>query len=1396
MSGVNNKDENVPWKMRHLQRLYPEAIYSFHRVVHEFMGDHNFTKYGSDPTKKLVTIQPTLFSKHTRTFHWAGVGDWKIKPQCIICHIYKALDEQIPSEVIGEDRRKALESKWKDFYNNLIGSRTLEKTKDAANYVEQYIKDAKETISSDEEITALRHVLTIYEGYHHDPRLYLDGIVYRNLENLHRSPKGRTSKIEFLYGELVGDEVKTVKNNGKLVITTEGNYKRYKWVKTSFSPTAEELSEYQCQEINGIDGNGLVELTTAQIEKLDSNHPGLPIALQLTDSIFFKHIKTEYKQPHVLVLPLYDVCIGEETWGSLCGNLVLFFVDKKALNKFIAIRSKKPGETLLGKLRDKSQRIVHECNKSGTLLLLSQPIKPPYNFVDHFVKNLNILQDWERIIVYKDVKPLYSYQWGKKNKAKEDEPEWMQNEWKRCDCGKSTSGNVSCAKCPPWEEVEKDVEKKYLHWEYDFWDSSFLPDISDEEKSTFGGIRLAFEYPITACIPDDANQRKSLGEEYIRQQLEVLRGLMPKVRARRAALRSAVSAIMGRNMSHNIGSHVLARYSSAIKQDLDPANKDKTDHRTDFMNYLQRRMDFLAEVATSDKAFWEQPLSLHETINKLNYDTQTGQIKEDKPCSATCSQSPTTHANLDCSRQKAPAAAKKNRPILLSYITGKESLLASVEYGKPEYLCPGDDNPCQGGYVVNKKQNDFLFSCPGGEVGVHALYVILENIIRNSARHAKSNSDKKNYGDERVEVFVSVNDSFDAKDKVSDGFDAKDNLIKLTIIDPRTKLDKGGWVMDESNETEVKSLTDRINYILTKEPFLNEDGSTNPKYWGVREMQICANYLRGFPLADLEGMPESPLVLEAKPWPYVIDIVTEYYLSYTLYLKQAQLLAYIETSSQSENTDHRDKRDKELLLRGIKPIYRDKVNEKDKDKAKEGNEIVDWQKIANASRGYSFLVLTPDLMTEYEKKLQPEAVAENPSEKQPSEPGKVANESQPKENIKHALPVRIVEMNNDIYTLLGNLMPKNGEAKADADGEPDNESEQPSEATKKVDLWSLHEAMIRKYRTNGGAKKVRWGAGNIYAVAAWEGTENNCECIQIPPGEKLYYCSVNTASSNHNTKPFSSLPKELAVVEDDNTPQHLGLAWLDHANDVDLMCETGGTPVSASLICGGARNWASVEPLWSDSPHRQVLTDHSPEGMREIAAAALARVVVLDERIQSRRHDKVRDVTLYKYWPQAGIWCPLHPDDVKKKIINGDEQQTIVKNGDAYHDINVACNLDEPGFAEIHGFLKTPTEVTYQYPADFLVLHLTILERLHKQSPGKCINKVLSELVRGTPCEHAQIIIVTGRGVPTVAFSREGEEHIDARYLPISALQEFLVTRPSKLGLMRVLWAAAAPGKQ
>ena len=139
-----------------------------------------------------------------------------------------------------------------------------------------------------------------------------------------------------------------------------------------------------------------------------------------------------------------------------------------------------------------------------------------------------------------------------------------------------------------------------------------------------------------------------------------------------------------------------------------------------------------------------------------------------------------------------------------------------------------------------------------------------------------------------------------------------------------------------------------------------------------------------------------------------------------------------------------------------------------------------------------------------------------------------------------------------------------------------------------------------------------------------------------------------------------------------------------------------------------------------------------------------------------------------------GVWTPALPKE------GSDDQDD--------------CDLDVPNFGRIQAFLGIREEHLDRCPIDILVVHLTILERLANDRNKEALGRTLKCLCDDTWASEAEVVIVTGRGVPAVARSAATDHSLlGLRYLPISALLENLVSVPSKLSLMRTLWSAGVP---
>lgn len=343
--------------------------------------------------------------------------------------------------------------------------------------------------------------------------------------------------------------------------------------------------------------------------------------------------------------------------------------------------------------------------------------------------------------------------------------------------------------------------------------------------------------------------------EIISQKLSLYFLDVLKKKAEVESIKSAKAAIMSRNMSHNLGSHVM----SYIKQQL--ANEETLLGDTGvaiednikgiinanagihkefpfliglgrFIGYLQERQDYIATIST-DYIPYGAPVNMKDAIyDELNPDLKYFRHKNDS------------------------SESKRNRPanILLNYIAKSEGLAREyisesttnvkndIRFG---YICYDETGVSHTFYGLNGndgKEDPALaemrkinFSLPGGLVGRQAVFSIIENLIRNAAKHGNKT------GMANLDFVFDVIDGAhigSARNRICDekwcslyqnASDIKDLYI-LTIT---------------NNLNETKKTVETLRDKGLIDPFIGDDGRMNTANKGIKEIRISAAWIRG-----------------------------------------------------------------------------------------------------------------------------------------------------------------------------------------------------------------------------------------------------------------------------------------------------------------------------------------------------------------------------------------------------------------------------------------------------------------------------------------------------------------------------------------------------------------------
>lgn len=349
-------------------------------------------------------------------------------------------------------------------------------------------------------------------------------------------------------------------------------------------------------------------------------------------------------------------------------------------------------------------------------------------------------------------------------------------------------------------------------------------DISKE--SSLSPIRLRHITYLLALITGE-NYNFENGKEIVKEQ----------------SSKAAMAAIETRNLSHNLGSHVLSYLIQNIKEWMgDEYSIVK------LSQYLQHRMDFLAEVTTGGPV-WEMSMDFEEDILKEFI----------------------------------------HQEIILKYICHSEGI--QLAPGSFDYGGERIDNSCK------------RVSIPNGVIGKQGFYSLLENFLRNAAKHYKNDKEQelkilielkiprclslqdrpkldgitKCTWDERKKClifntdlpeFAPLTDSEIKRMYLEDpGADATNqlhirqnkralqefsdwqkNYIELRIWDTRPGSCGAFEVDNGKGGKEKRSIVEKLRNFIDGEQsaLIDDEGRIKPGGWGIKEMRIAANFLRKY----------------------------------------------------------------------------------------------------------------------------------------------------------------------------------------------------------------------------------------------------------------------------------------------------------------------------------------------------------------------------------------------------------------------------------------------------------------------------------------------------------------------------------------------------------------------
>ena len=319
---------------------------------------------------------------------------------------------------------------------------------------------------------------------------------------------------------------------------------------------------------------------------------------------------------------------------------------------------------------------------------------------------------------------------------------------------------------------------------------------------------------------------------------------------RKVSIKSAKAAIMSRNISHNLGSHVM----SYLKQNFNSVqeivangtletvigkdDKQGVSNNNElpllvgmgkFISYLQERQDYIATVST-DYIPGQSIVNFKDAIyDELNPDYRFYRHKDNwrghKPANILLQNIAKSEG---LSRELLPSEKEK--------IQKENNIIIQFRDFN------GIDNE------TDKERQDFEvlrsynFSLPGGIMGRQAIFSIVENVIRNAAKHGS-----RQEGGNLEFTFDIYDANLEADEEFSRALDLPD-LYVVTLTD--------------NVKTENGTIND-INEVI-KKSFYDEGTDLTASNKGIKEMIISAAWLRGIRIEEQDGEEKTAPILKAR----------------------------------------------------------------------------------------------------------------------------------------------------------------------------------------------------------------------------------------------------------------------------------------------------------------------------------------------------------------------------------------------------------------------------------------------------------------------------------------------------------------------------------------------------
>ncbi len=326
--------------------------------------------------------------------------------------------------------------------------------------------------------------------------------------------------------------------------------------------------------------------------------------------------------------------------------------------------------------------------------------------------------------------------------------------------------------------------------------------------------------------------------------------------------KAAITAIMGRNMSHNIGSHVIYYLRQHLNGDISKI----TELLQDFVDVKVQndgKVNVSLNVGSGEKIGKEVDLS---ELNNIDLPFLKGlgtfftyiQERQDFIAALSSGYKPSFSSvnfksfiidnflrDLQSKRHSGNNIAKKEDNILLKFIVKSEG--KNVVFTLNDNLL--DTNKA---LDVDNDIHKFSIDIPGGTLGRQAFYSILENLIRNAAKHGNKSSKEL-----RLDISISREYNYLTLQQAK-LITGKNHLLETDYIEQiKDNEDIKKWkqsyyqIRIKDNNSSPKELAKQLRESLQRDLIDEKNGKLVENEKGLKEIVISALWLNGLSITDV-----------------------------------------------------------------------------------------------------------------------------------------------------------------------------------------------------------------------------------------------------------------------------------------------------------------------------------------------------------------------------------------------------------------------------------------------------------------------------------------------------------------------------------------------------------------